>query len=527
MGTRIVSLGEPESSVPAPGRSTSGLTLGELLGEGGTARVLDGHQHSLDRRVAVKLPRSEAMRELLLREACITGALEHPNILPIHDIQLGPDGSPCIVMKKVVGETWGVRMSGMGLDANLRVLHQVCNAVAFAHANGIIHRDLKPENVMIGAYGEVTVVDWGLAVGSRPGPSWLPLAADWNEPAGTPVYMAPEQVGDPDALRARGLQLAALPPVGPVTERTDVFLLGAILYEILMGRPPYGSDRIGTTMALAWACAPASVTGPAPLVRLVNAAMVREPARRAPNVAAFREGIEDWSTTILIEAAVQRRDIEDARRRLGELRQPVPELSVAVEQLARSVAEERRLLARMDQSRYRQIRYIGSVLLGVGWTIAPLMLWGFGKIYGETAIWAASVLYATVLVAALGGLALSLRGRIGQSQMNRFAVMCVIIGLFAQMWLDVGFRLMGLGAEPMMVSHLLLWAVVAGLGAVGMRRRLGVVALVLVVAFIVAAAWPSAVALITALANGFYTVGVFLSWRLTEREYAATARREH
>ncbi|MFN7700504.1 MAG: serine/threonine-protein kinase, partial [Deltaproteobacteria bacterium] len=182
-----------------------------VLGVGGMGVVKLGQQRSLERAVALKSLKdgleSPSARLKLLREAWITGKLEHPNIVPVHDLGVDERGEPRIVLKRIEGASWSSLLTDRDevrrrfdsedlLEWNLRVLLEVARALHFAHARGIVHRDLKPENVMIGSFGEVYLVDWGLAVALEDdGTSRLPLARDATELAGTPSYMAPEQWG--------------------------------------------------------------------------------------------------------------------------------------------------------------------------------------------------------------------------------------------------------------------------------------------------------------------------------------------
>src|SRR5690606_34487297 len=177
--------------------------------------------------------------EKLLEEAWIHGALEHPNIVPVHDIELDSRGRPQVALKRIEGRHWGdlianpervassFRMNDI-LEWNLRVLAQVCQAVHYAHARGFIHRDLKPENVMIGEFGEVYVGDWGLALALKPDPRgrW-PDIETTTDIAGTLAYMAPEMLAGSSHR------------LGP---HTDIYLLGGILYEILTGDVPHRGD---------------------------------------------------------------------------------------------------------------------------------------------------------------------------------------------------------------------------------------------------------------------------------------------
>ncbi len=270
------------------------VRLQTLLGEGGMGQVFAAEQVSLQREVAVKRVRPGVTgREALLREALVTGRLEHPGIVPVHILGQTPDGAPLFVMKRVEGITWRdalsspeavERLCGSGspaavLDFHLDVLARVASAVAFAHARGVLHRDLKPENVMLGGFGEVYVMDWGLAVALR-ADAVLPLAAGQRAVVGTPSYMAPEMaVGNGAAL----------------SERSDVFLLGAVLYHVLAGRPPYHGATLLSTLTEAHLCTPTPLpegTSEA-LARLCRHAMARDPKDRPESVEAFREALMD------------------------------------------------------------------------------------------------------------------------------------------------------------------------------------------------------------------------------------------
>ncbi len=179
----------------------------DVLGEGGMGIVRLGTQRSLERAVALKSLKdgleTPNARLKLLREAWITGKLEHPNIVPVHDLGIDERGEPRIVLKRIEGASWDTLAKDAAevkrlfdasdlVEWNLRVLLEVARALHFAHVRGIVHRDLKPENVMIGSFGEVYVVDWGLAVALEDdGSGRFPLALDATELAGTPSYMAP------------------------------------------------------------------------------------------------------------------------------------------------------------------------------------------------------------------------------------------------------------------------------------------------------------------------------------------------
>ncbi len=245
----------PPGTSAAPG--PAGYRLLEEIGRGAVGVVYRAHDVRLDRTVAVKVLREDHLLGSIaalrfMAEARTAARLPHPGIPAVHELGLLPDGRPFLVMRLVEGQTLQDLLQqraslSADLDRLLDIFHHLCQAVACAHAHRIIHRDLKPQNVMVGAFGEVQVMDWGLAktlgvpnpLDGHPEPqitSPLPASDEPAKPAeyatrhgavlGTPAYMAPEQA----AGQVERLDL-----------RTDVFSLGAILYQILTGSPPYGS----------------------------------------------------------------------------------------------------------------------------------------------------------------------------------------------------------------------------------------------------------------------------------------------
>ena len=226
------------------------------LGWGGMGTVYEAHDAVLDRPVALKVltlgEGDPAEAERLLKEARVMARLEHPGIVPVHDAGTLPDGRVFYAMKLVRGERLDRWSQGRALDERLRVFQKICEAVAFAHAHGVIHRDLKPENVMIGAFGEVLVLDWGVAR-RRDEPA---------EPDGTVLgsrtYMAPEQ--------AEGR-------TGLVDERTDVHALGVMLGRLT---GPIGSEAGGL---------------PRPLRSVGAKASAREPEARYRDAAELSDDV--------------------------------------------------------------------------------------------------------------------------------------------------------------------------------------------------------------------------------------------
>ena len=205
--------------------------LHEPIGEGGMGIVFRATDRELERAVAIKVARVHvdlAHAERLRAEARVLASLEHPGIVPVHDVGVLPDGRFFYVMKLVRGETLtSFLRSAPGLERRLATFERVAETVAFAHERGIVHRDLKPDNIMVGAFGEVLVLDWGVAKllaqagGSAAlGGDALPGHTQPGTVLGTPGFMPPEQ--------ARG-------EANEVDRRADVFALGALLALLLQG----------------------------------------------------------------------------------------------------------------------------------------------------------------------------------------------------------------------------------------------------------------------------------------------------
>jgi serine/threonine protein kinase len=197
----------------------------EELGRGGMGTVYLAEDRELDRLVAVKVLNTpdvtEDLRQRMIREAQILARLEHPGIVPVHDAGTLPDGRIFYAMKYVRGSRLDEYAAhGASLNDRLRKFQAVCDAVAFAHAHGVIHRDLKPQNIMIGSFGEVLVMDWGVAkIRDDPHQSVVFNTSDGTV-IGTRDYMSPEQ--------ARGEI--------EIDERADIYSLGAVLKFLLTGQ---------------------------------------------------------------------------------------------------------------------------------------------------------------------------------------------------------------------------------------------------------------------------------------------------
>ena len=204
-----------------PDLSSTRYSLLEEIGRGGMAAVYRARDETLGREVAIKVssaPGSRAELDARMRtEAIVLASIEHPGVVPVHDAGVLPDGRAYYVMKLVRGTPLGVQgRAELEIDERVRIVERVCETMAFAHARGIVHRDLKPDNVMVGGFGEVLVMDWGVAKVPR-------AAAEQGVVVGTPGYMAPEQ--------AAGRS-------GEADKRADVYALGAMLCALLTGADP-------------------------------------------------------------------------------------------------------------------------------------------------------------------------------------------------------------------------------------------------------------------------------------------------
>lgn len=270
------------------------LRLGEVLGQGGMGLVRRATQVALNREVAVKTVRPDRLtpdaRDEILKEALIAGSLEHPNIIPIYGLRWSSSGEPLIIMKKISGTRWSMMMhnpaarprdASSDMSFNLEILLQVCHAVEFAHSKGIVHRDIKPDNVMVGAFGEVYLLDWGLAASLYDdGSGRIPLQEAAEFVSGTPGYLAPEMVQSP------GLKISPL---------TDVYLLGATLHKIVTGEVRH-RGKFYEAMQSALASTPYEYPENVPmeLADICNRAMQIDPTQRYPSVARFREAVRTY-----------------------------------------------------------------------------------------------------------------------------------------------------------------------------------------------------------------------------------------
>ncbi|WP_372370126.1 protein kinase [Candidatus Uabimicrobium sp. HlEnr_7] len=230
------------------------------IAEGGMGLIIKAKQSSLKRSVAVKKIKASASKHRFLQESLITASLEHPHIIPIHELAVNYKQEVTLVMKKIEGLSWKELLypkneeqkqyaeqlikDTLGKDLNqqleideylqfhLSILLKVCDAIAFAHDKNIIHNDLKPENIMVGKYGEVVVMDWGISVHigeERLEDKRFLHKSEITSPMGTPSYMPSELAEGNSAL---------------IGTRTDIYLLGAILYEIIHGHAPHQGSSV-------------------------------------------------------------------------------------------------------------------------------------------------------------------------------------------------------------------------------------------------------------------------------------------
>lgn len=289
------------------------LVPGQKFEEGGMSLLIEAIDTNLMRKTAMKILRDESNKDefelsRMVIEAQLTSQLDHPNIVPIYELGLDKKKRLFFTMKKVQGRPLYELINEKELATRtdrdifnlIQILLKVCDAVSYAHSKGVLHRDLKPDNIMIGKFGQVYLMDWGIArvIGNdKAGASDMDIPEikrrksysireeEKGNVLGTPCYMSPEQAsGDPDVI----------------DERSDIFSLGAVLYEILTGEFPIPGNSLREMQINAKKCEfpppDERVNFPLPvgLVRITMKAMSKDPASRYQSVEEFRDDLESF-----------------------------------------------------------------------------------------------------------------------------------------------------------------------------------------------------------------------------------------
>ncbi len=560
------------------------LLMHETIGQGGMGIVRLATQATLGRHVAVKTLKSglsdasDAVR--MLREAWVTGTLEHPSIVPIYDVGVDGDGLPVIMMKRIEGCPWSELMADPSAlqsrfdvrdptEWNLRILATVCNAVHFAHSRGILHRDLKPDNVMVGSFGEVYVLDWGIAVSLLDDPSGrLPLARDAGELAGTPGYFAPEMLlGDPNELSAR----------------TDVYLLGAIFYQIFAGTPPHTGRDIHAIVASALLSnVHFPPHFPAEAQRICRTALSRSPKDRYATAEELRVAIEAYlqhrgsrklahdakrSLTRLLETLAEEPKSEDrslaifnllgecrfgyrsalsawpdnesarlgldqallavinheleegnahaAEILLSEVSEAPPEVVARIERASRDLANHearvRKLELDLDPNVGSRTRTLIGGVFGVTWTLIPLVAWlyvarGGHESHPLTILWSFIFLGIGCLVFAWA------RQTLTSTLLNRRIVRTLGLHLSLQILLGCVAWIAGLTPQQGQLLLMFSWCLTQTMLAIWVEPWFGLSAGVCAVAFVVAGVFQDSRHLLMSLANLTFTTILVRVW---------------
>lgn len=328
------------------------FVLRRELGSGGSGRVVRAFDRLLGRSVAMKIVRADAKTSpaalsRFVAEAQATGQLEHPNIVPIYDFGVLPSGDVFYTMREVKGHSLRDVLTGLSegreeyerdytLVRLLNILRQVGQAAEYAHVRSVVHRDLKPDNVMLGDFGEVLVMDWGLAQVLHDEEYDLDPEEELSKnpdstTLGTPSYMPPEQ--------ARG-------DLEEVDETSDIYSLGAILYEILTLQAPYSGDD---PLEVMWAVvdselvppserAPTGRDVPEGLERICLKAMADEQSERFDSAGAFHEELEAWLEGLKPRESSRRvRKGDEAAERYQRLLTRIEELNDEVRHISTKV----------------------------------------------------------------------------------------------------------------------------------------------------------------------------------------------
>jgi serine/threonine-protein kinase len=569
------------------------------IGEGGMGIVHLATQATLGRHVAVKTLKDGGgdldATVRILREAWVTGALEHPNVVPVYDVGVDSGGAPFIVMKRVEGKAWAdvmqspeelERLLGIAdpLEANLRVFLAVCNAVHFAHARGILHRDVKPENVMIGEFGEVYLLDWGIAVSVAPDPSGrLPELSQARGVAGTPSYMAPEMLlGDPKGL----------------STRTDVYLLGATLYEVFAGKPPHVAESSAAMASSILLSQPAFTPGfPAEAKELCARALARDPANRFESAEALKKTVEDylahrgsrklardakrsldallktiaddapseertlaifnllgecrfgyraaiaaWSGNVaarrgldrallaVVDLEVTEGDPKTAAALLREVAEPPAENVARVDAAIRARAEEEQRLKKIEQDMDPAIgtrtRTMLGVIFGAAWTLLPLVGWWIVRAGRPASHWA-------LVGGSAGSLTLGVvlyswaRETLTKTLLNRRLAQTLALQMILQLVLSLGAYWIGLTPEQSGILHLFAWASVQTALSLWVQPWFGLSAVVCAAGFLLNAREPTLLYPTMSICNAVFMIILVRIWlpKTDIERFAAHERR--
>ena len=584
--------GMPEAAshlAPIERSSDGQLILGATIGEGGMGIVRSATQPALGREVAVKSVRKEGRTpraaKKLLAEAWITGQLEHPNVVPIHALGLDEHGAPLIVMKLVDGVPWTELISGPAnlrerlgaeeaLNWHLDILQQLCNVLHFAHSKHVVHRDLKPDNVMIGQFGEVYLVDWGIAVSVGPDPDGrLPRVREDAGPAGTPSYMAPEMVNNGSE------QISPL---------TDVYLLGSVLHEILTGEPPHKGRTLFATMMAAFNSEPPEFDDDIPeeLAELCHQAMSKEPADRPTSAEefrhklvaydehrlsrqlskdasdrvsrlleltihpevdearrraiyslfseckyAFRASLEAWSENPrsdkgLKEAAVaiarfelRNGDPRAARAALVDIDAPLEELRdeiSALEKKQKAEADHTSALAKvgadLDPNIGQRTRAVVTLASGLVWATGPLFVRASIIRYPDRAMEALLACDAVVVVV-MTALFLWARESLTKTEFNRRICAAASFVVFGQLVLITGLYVAGFSIDEASLMHLFLWFSATAFLAIAVDKRVWMVPVAYLIGFLAASFDSQLFVPAAVLTNGFCALSMFFVWK--------------
>jgi hypothetical protein len=312
-----------ESRAAAQGSTTAPATSnvagaaryerGRELGRGGMGRVVEAVDKQFNRVVAVKelTADGDERRRRFATEALVTGNLEHPGIPSVYERGTDERGVPFYAMRKVRGRTLAAHLGDARTLADrlalLPAVVKTAQALGYAHEHGVIHRDVKPDNIIVGPYGDVVLLDWGIArvrglgaetptTESGSGTGGAASSTVYGSIVGTPAYMAPEQ--------AAGM-------TDDIDERTDVFALGALLYHVLTGRAPYHGTKVDEVLALAREghrrdVAELEPAAPAALAAICARAMAKQPADRFRNATELAQALEHFESNAFLAKPASR-----------------------------------------------------------------------------------------------------------------------------------------------------------------------------------------------------------------------------